>query len=398
VSAVSSRWDKAGWFFLFTFAAASLFSISVAQIAAAGLGAVWAGRHAAARQWPDFSPLAWPFAAFIIASLIAALFSLDVRESVKDSKDLTHIVLYFAAYDLLTRGFAPAGALLRTVAACGFAAAVVGFGQAARKGIELHDRISGAQGMYMTYAGLLMLAFVIALCAALFSRQRRDWWLWPALAALAFAIMLSLTRSALIGALAGSLVAIGLWRPKALIAAPVLLAIALALAPAAARERAFSVFDLENRSNKERLYVWGAGVKIAADHPLFGVGQNSFPLVYPQYRHPEVTEPDISHLHNNVLELAAERGLIGLAAWLSIWIAALVVMIRGWRALAPGPSNKRAALAAGFAGMAAFHSAGMFEYNFGDSEIQMLMYLLMALAAAAPAARANGGSSALSAG
>ncbi|MBI4827478.1 MAG: O-antigen ligase family protein [Nitrospinae bacterium] len=383
MNAEFSRWDKAGWIFLFTFAAASLFSISVAQIAATGLGVTWIGRHIAARQWPDFSPLAWPFAAFIIASLIAALLSLDDRESVKDSKDLTHIVIYFAAYDLLTRGFAPAGALLRTVAACGFAAALVGFGQAARKGIDLYDRISGAQGMYMTYAGLLMLALVIGLCVALFSRQKHGWWLWPAVAAMAFAIVLSLTRNALIGALAGSVVAIGLWRPKALIAAPVLLAIALALAPATARERAMSVFDLENRSNKERLYVWGAGIKIAADHPLFGVGQNSFPLVYPNYRHPDVTEPDISHLHNNVLEIAAERGLIGLAAWLYIWIAALVVMIRGWRALAPGHSNERAALAAGFAGMAAFHSAGMFEYNFGDSEIQMLMYLLLALAAAA---------------
>ncbi|MBF0169686.1 MAG: O-antigen ligase family protein, partial [Nitrospinae bacterium] len=136
-----------------------------------------------------------------------------------------------------------------------------------------------------------------------------------------------------------------------------------------------------NETNRERLLLWRAGVAMALDHPLVGVGQNQFPALYPAYRSPDVREPSISHLHNNVLEITVERGVLGLAAWLSLWVVAGAAMIRAWR-LAVTPAD-RTALAAGIGGMTAFLAAGMFEYNFGDTEIQMLVYLLLAAGMAA---------------
>ena len=96
----SLNWEKAGWVFLFIFAASDLFSISIAQIAAAGMGVAWMGKWIKSGQSPDLSSLQWPLAAFVASSLIAAIFSLNPAESIRDSKDLLHIIIFFAALDL----------------------------------------------------------------------------------------------------------------------------------------------------------------------------------------------------------------------------------------------------------------------------------------------------------
>jgi O-antigen ligase len=88
------------------------------------------------------------------------------------------------------------------------------------------------------------------------------------------------------------------------------------------------------------------------------------------------------HLHNVPLQIAAERGLLALAAWL--WF--LVVAIRGlWQSFrrTEMPSLPAAALAA----MAAMLAAGLFEYNFGDSEFLMLLLVLITLPHAADRTR-----------
>lgn len=375
-------WDKAGWVFLLIFVIADFFSISVAQMAAAGMGVCWIGRWAALKQKPDFSPLSWPVAAFVAASLISAALSLDPAESFKDSKDLLHLFILFAAHDQFRRAPLRTGAVLRAAAGAGAAAAVVGLAQAARRGVDIYDRISGFHDMYMTYAGLLTLAFIFGAGALIFSfRGKKDAWIPPALALVAAALLLSLTRSAWIGSAVG-LTALAIARkPVAAAVIPILAALAFVLSPAPVKDRVASMADMQNESNRERLLVWGAGLKIIADHPVFGVGQNAFPLVYPEYRAENVNEPNISHLHNNFLELAAERGLVGMAAWIWLWGAALWGAGRAWRECFGG--DERAALAASSAGVIAFLVAGMFEYNFGDSEIQMMFYMTLAMAVAA---------------
>jgi O-antigen ligase len=97
-------------------------------------------------------------------------------------------------------------------------------------------------------------------------------------------------------------------------------------------------------------------------------------LAYPRYRWPEATHPQQPHLHNNVLQLAAERGLPGLAffAW---WAGAAV--LAAWREARRGGGAW--ASAAVLAALAAVLLAGLFEYNLGDSEVLMLVLLLTAV-------------------
>jgi O-antigen ligase len=78
------------------------------------------------------------------------------------------------------------------------------------------------------------------------------------------------------------------------------------------------------------------------------------------------------HLHNNVLQIAAERGLPCLAWWLWWMAAAMGDALR--------EARRRAWTAVGsFALLVAVMVAGLFEYNFGDSEILMLLLIVCAL-------------------
>jgi O-antigen ligase len=216
-----------------------------------------------------------------------------------------------------------------------------------------------------------------AIQTALSGREgRKSGWFYSAAALMTTAIAAALTRNAMVGLFAGAFTLLALRSPWAGAAAPALAAIAIALAPSHIQQRVLSVTDLRNDTNRERLYLWSAGMRIARDHPFFGVGQNSFPLVYPKYRHPDAKEPNISHLHNNVIEIAAERGVAGLLAWTSIWAVALWKTAAAWRMTRWGEFGALAAM--GISSITAFLAAGMFEYNFGAAVTHMLIYFFMA--------------------
>ena len=100
--------------------------------------------------------------------------------------------------------------------------------------------------------------------------------------------------------------------------------------------------------------------------------------LYAQYRDPDAVEKVNPHLHNVPMQIAAERGLPALAAWLCSSIAAVDAR-SGCSRRQPRSLLAATALAA-IAGMLA---AGMFEYNFGDSEFLMLFLVLVTLPFAA---------------
>ena len=54
-----------------------------------------------------------------------------------------------------------------------------------------------------------------------------------------------------------------------------------------------------------------------------GVGPDQIERVYPRYRVPDAVKPTNPHLHNVPMQIAAERGLPALGAW--IWFVGLRV-------------------------------------------------------------------------
>ena len=120
-----------------------------------------------------------------------------------------------------------------------------------------------------------------------------------------------------------------------------------------------------------------AGLAMIDDEPLTGIGPDMVAEIYPQYRTEDAVEIEVPHLHNVPLHIAAERGLPALLLW--GWF----VVIAG-RDLYRLVRRERSALpAAGLAALVAMVTAGLFEYNFGDSEFLVPFLALITLPFAA---------------
>jgi len=108
------------------------------------------------------------------------------------------------------------------------------------------------------------------------------------------------------------------------------------------------------------------------------IGPNMIPRVYAQYRPDYAINPVNPHLHNVPLQIAAERGVPAALVWLWFVItlfASLVGLFRSQSDTVPA--------AAALAAVAAMLAAGLFEYNFGDSEFLMLFLIIVTLPFAA---------------
>jgi O-antigen ligase len=198
------------------------------------------------------------------------------------------------------------------------------------------------------------------------------------LPALVVALALTLTRSAWVGACAGLAVLFVLRDLRMLAALPIVVALFVALAPSTVTGRVYSIFDLNDPSNRDRLAMMRSGAKMIQDDPLTGVGPNMIESAYPRYRDAMAVNENSPHLHNVPLQIAAERGLPALAAF--VWF--LAVLTRDlWRL--SRRSAYRSLVCGALAAVASMLAAGFFEYNFGDSEFLMLLLVLVTLPFAA---------------
>ena len=113
------------------------------------------------------------------------------------------------------------------------------------------------------------------------------------------------------------------------------------------------------------------------DYPLTGVGSGMIPQMYPRYRAADSVLHNIAHLHNNLVQLAAENGILAVLAWIWLIGKVLVDLIR-WKRSVMSPDEKF--IVHGTIGIiVSLIVAGMFEYNFGDSEIRMLFLVLITI-------------------
>jgi O-antigen ligase len=120
-----------------------------------------------------------------------------------------------------------------------------------------------------------------------------------------------------------------------------------------------------------------SGWEIVKDYPLTGVGTDMIKRVYPQYRAADSVLRNNQHLHNNVMQMAAERGILALATW--IWLIGKVLTdLIHWKRNTM--NREEQFMIHGTIGIViSLFAAGMFEYNFGDSEIKMLFLALITI-------------------
>ena len=206
------------------------------------------------------------------------------------------------------------------------------------------------------------------------SRGKELYWL--AMALVATSLVLTFTRGVWLGGVVATLYIVARWKPRTLWLIPVLFVVAYLAAPSMIRRRvSLAYHPTADASVAIRLEMWHAGLGMIREHPWAGVGPENIPRVYTRYLPPGTTPiyGYHAHLHNNLLQLAAERGLPCLVAWLWFMLALgwNILRIRGRL------SSERWVADAAFAAWLAFLAEGFFEYNFGTSPVLMVFLFLM---------------------
>jgi O-antigen ligase len=370
------RVELAGVIGLLVFVGALQLSIAVAGIVLAfsiGCWALFATLHHESVGVPRFF---WPLLVYAALTLLSAAASYDSAASFVDSKQLVLFLIVPMVYQF-GRG-TRAMTVVQVVITVGAASAAWGIVQYGLFNYNnLGQRPQGALGHYMTYSGLLLLVVGAAVARLLFEPGNRAW---PAviLPALLVALVLTFTRSAWVGACAVAALLLAMKDFRLLPVIPIVAAAFFAISPPQITARFYSIFDLKDPTSRDRVAMLHEGVAMVRAHPVTGVGPNMVQRLYAQYRDPTAVEKVNPHLHNVPMHIAAERGLPALAAWLCVIGIATIDLARLLRR-SRFPSLPASALAA-IAGMLA---AGLFEYNFGDSEFLMLFLVLVTLPFAA---------------
>lgn len=127
-------------------------------------------------------------------------------------------------------------------------------------------------------------------------------------------------------------------------------------------------------SAAERLQIWTAGVEMARDHALFGVGPDNFPLAVSSYD----STLQIA-AHNSFIEMMAETGYVGLLAYVTVILtASWVCLVQARHRL-----DWRGVIAVGILGCLWAHvGAGTFLF----SHSLVLSYVLLGVGVAITAA------------
>ena len=224
----------------------------------------------------------------------------------------------------------------------------------------LEQRINGPATHVMTYSGLIL---PMGLLFFVMWMHERTWLYGFSTLITTFALLLTFTRSVWLGWLVAVAVILLLTRWKWLFFATPALLLFITFMPQALFARFISTFDPTQSSNLDRIRMLEAGGEMIRDYPLLGVGPANVKEIYPLYKKHDAPRFRPPHLHNNVVQIWAERGIVALCAYLLFLGLFLRECARAWRT----PARKWAE--AGLAITIGLTYAGLFEFNWGDTEV-----------------------------
>jgi O-antigen ligase len=281
----------------------------------------------------DPAPRAGAYLGAATLMVVAALGSTAVadypRLALRELRTLiVEPVLVYVAASTVLRGRRDSLLLASVFVMGAAAAAALALGQAASgRGLVQAEGVTRAAGLYRSPNNLALLlgrALPVAVTGALYARRPLQSFFVVTASLSAAALFFTFSRGAWLAALAAVLVvawprlrrvASGRWRRIALLALGAGVPAAIAIGALALRfERFRSLFSAAG-TGVLRFHLWGSSLRMAADHPIFGVGLDQFLYHYQRYIHPDAwREPNLSHPHNLVLDFWLRLGLLGLVA------------------------------------------------------------------------------------
>ena len=339
----------------------------VGALVLAGLWVVAAVHHRSAPQWRN--GLQWLVAALVAWTAVSALAGMD-----------THVGLLgnYGSYDGLYSAAALGVVMMaaaeafdatdvgKVLGALGFAGGtvVVLYGLIQLHDTDLHgstwDFIHWNLGsftldIFSTFGNPNHLGGYLAMIFPIVLGLRAKQWPWRVAAgALCLALLAEVARTAARGAwvavVAATLVLVVFLAPELRRRALASVAgggavVVVAVAGIAAFGRRFlnqplsSLFQSGGTSSVEqRLEIWKAALHIGLNHPITGIGPDTFALVYPQYQSAAWVAglgPNylVNGAHDIFMNVLADQGFIGLVLFLALLAALALRSVGAWRRL-----------------------------------------------------------------
>ena len=166
-------------------------------------------------------------------------------------------------------------------------------------------------------------------------------------------------------------------RQRALVLAAVAVVLCLG-AFAVWRTRAAGALRLDDASANTRVEVARIALSRVALHPIFGHGMDAVHAHWNEWGFPGA---DMLHAHSTPIQLAFDRGLPALLFWLWLMYVFWKTAARAEALWRDAPDASAHGLALGICGaLAGFLASALVNYNFGDAEVALLVWLLMGAA------------------
>jgi putative inorganic carbon (HCO3(-)) transporter len=365
-------------------AAAVLVSIAGSETLLAVAFVAWLVHRPKTILWPTYIV---PLCAFMVTTVLALAMSPQPEVGMSAVRKFVLFTMGLLAANLVKTPARSRTAIatLLAVATATSVYALVQFGAAYIRFLSTQSladdptvlaRITGFMGHWMTFSGEQLLVWCAAVPAVLTLGRR---WLVP-LGIVGTTLILSFTRSVWIGAVAGFVVLAVLMPRKVLVSVAIPIAIVGVIASGLIYHRVSLSFQGQQFGpDSGRFELFLGGASMIKDHPLFGVGPERIHTEFPRYyRGADLTHANFyyGHLENNVLQLAAERGLLCLAAFLWL-IFQLYADLLGM--LKTVTDDSRWVVLSALAALTSFIVAGFFAYNFGDSEVLLLFLFIVSI-------------------
>jgi O-antigen ligase len=243
------------------------------------------------------------------------------------------------------------------------------------------------------YGRYLALVITVAMASLLWAKERRTFALLAALVAVLWLGLVPTFSQSSFAALLAGLAVLGAlrwsWRwTLAAVGAGALLGVVIVIFAGGVSKLSPSRINVDTGG---RANLVSGGTELFAQRPVWGYGAGSFPRAYRE--HVATKKTPVSVSHTQPVTVAAEQGLIGLAAYAALLVAALWTMSAD---LLGGPPRRRAAgrstLVARVAVLAAFVALlvhTMAYAGFFEDPITWVLLAMGASLAAVPVRRAT---------
>jgi O-antigen ligase len=390
-ASIGTRLFQSGFVLLALFVPFSIAGANIA-IGLAALGWIlWNPLRPGARPRPD--ALAVAAVALVVAAIPSVVLSENTARAWKDWGSYWEILICFLVgahiARVRVRETACAVLVVSSTVAC-----LVAFVQRAG-GLHVGPLHIGAEHRVggtlftMTFAGILyqLIAF-FASVALSSSAARVRAWLALAVVAQFVALMLTMTRGAWVGVVAGLVVVCIVLRSRVLALASALgLAALLVFSSLYANDqgRTIAVSELvtseADRNVSTRLVLWDMSWDMFRDHPLFGVGMGDYSLEAEARLEQRKVRTTVDS-HNVFLQVLATRGLVGFLPF-AAFFAVLVRSLWSIAAASERGSLARHYAAGALGATAAILAGALTENNVDDSEVFIALMFLVGVARSA---------------